>query len=172
MNHDSLLPIPTVIYLMGVSGSGKTTIGKALAARLQLPFYDGDDFHPEENVAKMAAGIPLQDDDRWSWLEAIRIFAKASIVEGASLVIACSALKEQYRVVLQEGLSSEQVRWVYLVGDYELIWSRMRARTNHFMPASLLQSQFDALEPPKDCLEVAVTRSVPEAVAQIVDSFL
>jgi gluconokinase len=138
--------LPSAILVMGVAGSGKTTAGERLALELGWPFRDADSFHPAVNVAKMSAGTPLTDDDRWPWLAAIA----AWIDEGRSLrqprVVSCSALKRSYRRILLDG--RPDVRLVYLKGDIELISARMGRRTGHFMPPSLLTSQFDALEPP------------------------
>jgi len=149
---------------MGVSGVGKTTIGEALAAALGWQFLDGDDFHPPENVAKMAAGVALQDADRWPWLE--RLNAEAQRIEGAgrSAVLACSALKASYRQRLTAGLRA--VRIVYLYGSFELIRRRLEERRHRYMPASLLQSQFDTLEPPRDAIAVDVSATPAQCVAE------
>lgn len=146
---------------MGVSGSGKSTVGKALALHLGIPFADGDDFHPSENVAKMAAGHPLDDDDRKDWLGAIHAYAKKQVQKGGA-VIACSALKQKYREQLMLGIDSS-VKWVYLQGDFELILQRMQARRGHFMPEALLQSQFDTLEEPARAIQVSI-RHAPELI--------
>ena len=125
---------------MGVSGSGKSTVGAALADRLGLPFVDGDALHPPANVEKMAAGIPLTDDDRWPWLELVG----RRLAEG-EVVVACSALKRSYRrAILAE---APDARFVHLTGSHELLDLRMQQRLDHFMPASLLESQLAALEP-------------------------
>jgi gluconokinase len=140
---DKLMPI---VILMGVSGCGKTAVGQILSQRLGCPFYDGDDFHPLQNVAKMAAGIPLTDDDRISWLAQLHELTAACLARGDTAVLACSALKRKYREQLRAGLDG--VFFVYLRGAYDLIWQRLRARQNHYMKAEMLQSQFDALEEP------------------------
>lgn len=134
------------LILMGVSGSGKTTIAKALAERLRRTFEDGDKFHPDSNVKKMSAGIPLTDEDRWPWLRAIasEIARKRAIDQ--SIIIACSALKRAYRDILVQG--HRDVRIVYLHGSKELIASRLKSRKGHFMPPKLLDSQFKTLEEP------------------------
>lgn len=150
-----------IVVVMGVSGCGKTTIGELLASRLAYPFLDADEFHPPENVAKMAAGTPLSDADRWPWLEALN----AKLIANQSAVLACSALKESYRNVLSKGLTD--CRFVHLRGSIELIRARMKERRHRYMPASLLESQFATLEPPADAIEVDIGLSAPECVAAI-----
>lgn len=157
------------IILMGVSGSGKTTLGKRLAARLGWPFYDGDDYHPPENVAKMAAGIPLTDEDRVSWLETLAELISQSLARGENGVLACSALKGKYREILRGG--SENVEFVFLRGSYDLVLERLKGRTGHFMKADLLSSQFAALEEPADALRLEINRSEDELVNEIIESF-
>ena len=155
-----------IVLMMGVCGSGKTTTGKALAASLGWPFFDGDDFHPESNVAKMAAGQPLTDADRWPWIERIAEAMREVLDRGGSAVFACSALKSTHRQRMQrEG----DVRVVFLDGDAATIGPRLAARTQHFMPASLLPSQFAALEVPGDALVVDIRDDVPTQVARIRD---
>lgn len=146
---------------MGVSGSGKSTIGEPLAARLGLPFLDADEFHPPANVAKMAAGTPLTDADRLPWLKLLNEKLRAL----PDAVLACSALKESYR----QSLSSDipDCRFVYLRGSIELIRSRLTDRKHRYMPASLLASQFATLEPPRDAIEVDIGRGVAECVDEI-----
>lgn len=153
---------------MGVSGSGKTTVGKALAADLGWPFYDADDFHPPENVAKMAQGIPLTDADRAPWLARLRDLIIGMLAEGRNGVLACSALKQGYRDQLR--VDPDQVRFVYLKGDYETIRWRMEARPDHYMHADMLRSQFDALEEPTDALTLAVDQPAEDIVRQIKDA--
>jgi gluconokinase len=145
-----------IVIIMGVSGCGKSTIGKPLAERLGYPFLDADEFHPPANVAKMAAGIPLTDADRQPWLELLN--AKLRVQDNA--VLACSALKESYRQTLTRGLAG--FRLVHLRGDIELIRARLAERTHRYMPASLLESQFATLEPPQDAIEVDIGQ-LPEA---------
>jgi gluconokinase len=131
--------------VMGVSGCGKSSIASALAARIGAGFTDGDDLHPPANIAKMAAGIPLQDTDRAPWLEAVgQHLAEAALPH----VIACSALKRKYRDAIRTG-AGDEVTFLHLAGSRELIAGRMAAREGHFMPATLLDSQFAALEPPE-----------------------
>lgn len=140
-----------IVVVMGVSGSGKTTLGQRLAARLGCAFIDADDHHPKENVAKMAAGVPLDDADRWPWLEALNTLLRA---QAHDVVLACSALKQAYRARLCEGITD--CRLVYLKGSIEQIRTRLAERQHRYMPASLLESQFAALEPPVDAIMVDV----------------
>lgn len=136
------------IIFMGVSGCGKTTIGKKTAAILGVPFYEGDDYHPEENVEKMSQGIPLTDEDRDGWLDTLSKLISEKLDAGESGVLSCSALKKKYRQKLR--VDPERVCFIYLKGSYDLIWSRMQVRTGHYMPADLLKSQFDDLEEPEN----------------------
>jgi len=153
---------------MGVSGSGKTSVGKALAARLGWHFYDGDDFHPPENIAKMAAGIPLDDHDRAPWLAALKQCIDASLAENQPGVLACSALKEKYRARLLRG--ARGVTLVYLQGSFDQIWPRIsaREREGHYMRSSMLQSQFETLEEPVGALTISVALTIEEIVDIIV----
>jgi carbohydrate kinase (thermoresistant glucokinase family) len=156
---------PLVVVVMGVSGSGKTTVGAMLAGRLRWAFAEGDEFHSAANVAKMRSGVPLTDDDRWPWLAAIAERIDAWRRERRSGVIACSALKRRYREILGGG--RPDVRFVYLRGSRELIGDRMAARQGHFMPSALLDSQFAALEEPGPAerpIVVAVGQP-PDAIA-------
>jgi carbohydrate kinase (thermoresistant glucokinase family) len=156
---------PTVIVLMGVAGSGKTTIGQKLAAALRWPFRDADEFHPAANIAKMASGTPLDDDDRRPWLAALRAFITATLSEGRSAVVTCSALRESYRAVLGDGLP--QVKFVHLAGNFDLISRRLAARTGHFMKPEMLASQFATLEAPQNALTIDVAQSPDAIVAEI-----
>jgi gluconokinase len=134
------------IIVMGVSGCGKTTVASRLAQRLQRQFVEADTFHPAANVEKMRAGIPLSDEDRRPWLDAIAAWIAAARAKGSPCIVACSALKRSYRVRLARGC--DDVRFVYLRGEFETIAARMAGRTGHYMPVSLLRSQFEALEEP------------------------
>ena len=133
------------VVVMGVAGCGKTSVGLALADGLGWPFLEGDSLHPAENIAKMSAGIPLQDEDRWGWLDVIAARIAQARDSGERLVVSCSALKRRYRERLAAG--GLRVLFVHLDGSRELILGRMALRTGHFMPVSLLDSQFAALEP-------------------------
>jgi len=155
------------VILMGVSGSGKTSVGEALAQALSWPFYDGDDFHSRKNVDKMAKGIPLDDEDRQPWLECLQDLIRENIEAGRSMVLACSALKARYRDVLKGGL--EGIKFVYLTGDFDLIYSRMHHRSEHYMKAEMLRSQFRDLEAPVDALTVLVNRPIEAIVDQIIE---
>ena len=140
-----------VVVLMGVAGSGKTTVGRRLAGELGWKFYDADDFHPPANVEKMSRGVPLTDDDRRPWLEALRGLVRDSLTRDESAVLACSALKESYR---QSLLADERARLVYLKGDYDTIFKRLTNRRGHYMKPGLLDSQFAALEEPAGVLHL------------------
>lgn len=153
-----------IIIIMGVSGSGKTTIGSLLAKELNIKFYDADDFHSESNKEKMSKEIALTDEDRIIWLNDLRGLIKTVSEENASGVLACSALKEAYRDMLQV---HDQVKFVYLKGTYQQIKSRLKARAGHYMPATLLQSQFDALEEPKDVLIIDIS-NISEIIIQMI----
>lgn len=144
----------TAVVLMGVSGSGKTTVGELLASSLGWSYFDADDFHPAANVAKMRSGIPLQDADRWPWLDAINDLLKQHTRRGEHVVLGCSALKQVYRDRIADQL--EDVVWVYLKGDFDLIRQRLAARKGHYMPASLLQSQFATLEEPQNAIVIDI----------------
>lgn len=152
-----------VIVLMGVSGSGKSTVGKVLAEKLGWPFVEGDDYHPAANVAKMRAGTPLTDADRKPWLAALRDRMDEALARGESVVLACSALKHAYQEYLERH-DPARIHYVYLEGSEEVIRERLAARTGHFMNPGLLHSQFEALEPPTDAVRIDV-RETPEAAA-------
>lgn len=150
---------------MGVSGSGKTTVGQALAQKPGWDFFDADDFHPPENIAKMAAGIPLNDSDRAPWLAALHDLLFSTLKAGRHPVLACSALKATYRAQLLEGVHGIAV--IYLKGSYDLIWSRMSTRERHYMKPGMLRSQFDALEEPKDAIVLDVNMLVKDMIDEI-----
>lgn len=157
------------IIVMGVSGCGKSTVGPLIAAKLGWPFEDGDAFHPAANVAKMSTGTPLTDDDRWPWLAAIAARVATARVQGSGVVIGCSALKRAYRDALRDG--HRDVRFVHLAGTMDLIGTRQAARQGHFMPASLMASQFATLEPPEGEAGV-VTVSVEAAPEMLAEAAL
>ena len=155
-----------VILIMGVSGSGKSTVGSALARTIQGHFYDADDFHPAAKIAKMRGGNPLTDEDRDAWLRALRSSIDAWLLENDTFVLACSALTERIRDLL--GADRDGVHLVYLNGSKELIGARMRDR-DHFMPTVLLDSQFALLEPPaRRALDLDVSQTPAELVTRIV----
>jgi len=150
-----------IVVVMGVSGSGKTTIGELLARRLGCEFIEGDDFHPPGNIAKMAAGTPLTDEDRRPWLDDLN----GKLMQKASAVVACSALKQSYRKTLAQGIP--RCTFVFLNGSVDLIRYRLEKRSHRYMPASLLESQLAALEPPQEAIEVDIGASIPDCVAAI-----
>ena len=153
-----------IIFITGVTGSGKTTVGRLLSEKTKLSFFDADNFHSTANVKKMKSGTPLTDEDRREWLENINKLAREqSKLNGA--IIACSALKENYRQILGNGVGN--VLWVLLQGEYSLIYERMVKRKGHFMPPELLQSQFDILEVPEYGLHVNV-KDPPEKIVETI----
>ena len=156
---------PRFFIVMGVSGSGKTSVGKTLADRLGWDFYDADNFHPLENIVKMTKGIPLDDSDRAPWLASLHDLIASSLQEDRPGVLACSALKEHYRRQLTNG--NEGVQIVYLKGSYDLIWSRMEKRTDHYMKPHMLKSQFEALEEPVTGWTTDISKSVDDIVTGI-----
>ena len=156
-----------IVVLMGVSGSGKSTIGAALAAALGWRLIDADDLHPPQNVARMAAGIPLTDDDRWPWLDRIVDALRRATAEGTNVVLACSALKQRYRDRLAQ---AGDVHFVHLRGDPQTISARLATRHHRYMPAALLESQFATLEAPGDAIDVDITMSVDAQVAAIIEA--
>ncbi len=153
------------LVVMGVSGCGKSSVGKALAARLSIPYFDGDDLHTPQAVAKMRDGVPLGDSDRWPWLDRVA----GVLRDRAPVIVGCSALKRVYRDRIRVGAGGP-VTFVYLSGSRELIASRMGARTGHYMPTSLLDSQFAALEPPDP--DEAITVDIALDLPDLVDAVL
>jgi len=155
------------VIIFGVSGAGKTTIGELLARQLGQHFYEADDFHSQANIEKMHRGIPLIDEDRWPWLERLRELIERSVAANESAVLACSALKRAYRECLRV---NNQVKFVFLRGDYALVEEQVRRRHGHFVNPALLQSQFDDLEEPKpdeDTLTIELGRTPRELVDEI-----
>ena len=161
--------LPTVIVVMGVSGCGKTTVAQLLAQRLGWRFAEADEFHSAANVEKMRAGIPLTDEDRAPWLAAIAQYIDYARASETPTVVTCSALKHRYRDVIVG--TRPDVALVYLKGDYETIAGRMAARAHHYMPVSLLQSQFDALEEPA-AEERPIAASIQDPPERIVERIL
>lgn len=166
-----MTPLPGVaaIVVMGVSGAGKSTVGRLIAARLDCPFRDADSFHPRANIEKMSRGEPLTDADRWPWLDAIAAWIAEHRAAGTTCVVTCSALKRVYRDIVTDKQRAD-VRLVYLKGGFDLIAARLAARTDHFMPPALLKSQFDTLEEPRGD-ERAITAEIdgtPEEIAEAV----
>jgi len=153
------------IIVMGVAGSGKTTVGKSLSKHLGWDFYDADDFHPPENIAKMTNGIPLNDVDRSPWLASLHTLIFSNLEQNRPAVLACSALKDSYRQQMLEGNDGTQI--VFLKGTYDQIWSRLSMRKDHYMKPQMLQSQFATLEEPTNALTVDVTKSIDDIVQEI-----
>lgn len=154
---------------MGVAGSGKSTLGKALAQTLDWDFFDADDFHSVENIAKMAAGIPLNDSDRAPWLAALNQRLLSTLAKDRHPVLACSALKDIYRQQLLDG--THCIAIIYLKGSYDIIWSRIAAREGHYMKPNMLQSQFDTLEEPADALVLDVSLPLDEMLGTILANY-
>ena len=154
-----------VIIIMGVTGSGKSTVGEQLAQDLDWPYYDADDFHPEANVQKMASGTPLTDEDRWPWVEALAVEIGRWLASDKGAILECSALKQSYRDVLVKG--REGVQLVHLHGSKDLIAHRLATRVHRYMPASLLDSQFATLEEPRDALGIDIAPEPPAIAATI-----
>ena len=152
---------------MGPAGSGKTTVGKLLAAQLSWEFADGDDFHPPANIEKMSRGIPLTDEDRLPWLRSIREAMLQWQAQGKSAVIACSALKRSYRDLLGIGPNANDIRLVYLKGSYDLLLERLHSRKGHYMKEQMLASQLADLEEPEDALTIEVSKSPEEIVSEV-----
>ncbi|MFP2908044.1 gluconokinase [Pyxidicoccus sp. 3LFB2] len=154
-----------VVIVMGVSGAGKTTVGRVLAESLGWRFVDADDLHPKDNIVKMAAGVPLSDEDRWPWLQVLREVVAEALERDEDLVLVCSALKTAYRELLE--VDPARMRWVYLDAPREVLARRLSNRHGHFMPPSLLDSQLATLEVPADALRVDVSPPPEEVVQRI-----
>ena len=164
-----MIQSPLVLIFMGVAGSGKTTVGKLFAEKAGARFYEGDDFHPPENIAKMRAAIPLTDVDREQWLEALRKIIVGALANSEFSVLTCSALKAKYRDTLAAG--DPRVQFVHLTGPSTLIEERLRNRRGHFMPPSLLASQLATLEAPADAPVFSCEKSPSEIVAELLHHF-
>ena len=154
---------------MGVSGSGKTTLGQALAQKLGWDFFDADDFHPPANIAKMASGIPLSDSDRAPWLAALHDQLSSTLKSNRHPILACSALKQKYRVQLLDNINGIEI--IYLKGSYDLIWSRMSTREGHYMRSEMLRSQFAALEDPENVFALDVSMTVKDMIDKIIAKY-
>ena len=155
-----------IAIVMGVSGSGKTTVGKLLAQSLNWDFSDADDFHPSANIEKMSLGIPLEDADRLPWLLQLQTTIDRWLLENKNVVLACSALKVSYREMLCR--KEQRIKIVYLKGDFELFAARLKNRENHYMKADLLSSQLDTLEEPEDAIIVDASQPLELIVLQII----
>jgi gluconokinase len=167
------VPGLTAIVVMGVSGAGKSTVGRVIAARLDCPFRDADSFHPPANIAKMASGTPLTDEDRWPWLRAIAAWIAEHRAAGTTGVVTCSALRRVYRDIATDKQRAD-VRLIYLKAEFDLIAARLAARKGHFMPPALLRSQFDALEEPaadEHAITVPIDATPEEIAARVIAQF-
>jgi carbohydrate kinase (thermoresistant glucokinase family) len=160
------------VVVMGVSGAGKSTVGRIVAEQLSCLFRDADSFHPQANIEKMSRGEPLTDADRWPWLQAIAAYIAEHRAAGTTCVVTCSALKRAYRDIVTNKQSND-VRLVHLKGDFDLIAARLAARKGHFMPPALLQSQFDALEEPaadEHAIAVSIDAAPEEIAGRVVNA--
>ena len=158
-----------VIFIMGVSGCGKTTIGKLLSNEMKIPFFDGDDYHSKKNITKMSSGKSLNDEDRFGWLKTLNVLAKKELKTN-SCIIVCSALKECYRSILEQGVQDNS-EWIFLEGSFQQITDRINKRKDHFMSSTLLQSQFDILEEPKDAIKINISLT-PISIIEVIKEVL
>jgi carbohydrate kinase (thermoresistant glucokinase family) len=165
MQADYINHPPQIIYIIGVSSCGKSTIGKLLSEKIQLPFFDADDFHSIENIEKMKSGHPLNDNDRQPWLKTMNNLANTQI-KNTGAIIACSGLKKHYRQTLRKGIKQD-CTFIYLKGDLAAIKNRMKQRAAHFMPIALLQAQFDDLEEPSSAISIDISLS-PEEIIEVI----
>ncbi len=163
-----LIHRPLVVIFMGVAGSGKTTVGTLFAKKAGATFYEGDEYHPPENIEKMRRGIPLTDADRAKWLQTLRGIITRSLAEGQFIVMTCSALKAAYRDLLRGG--DARVQFAYLTGPRAVLEERLKARRGHFMPPTLLDSQLATLEPPADALTFSCEKSPKEITAAVIQA--
>lgn len=154
-----------VLVIMGVSGSGKTSVGKLLCEKLGWKYFEGDEYHPKENIEKMSQGFPLNDDDRKPWLLKLRSLIEESLMQEKNIILTCSGLKESYRKILKV---NNDVKFIYLKGSYELIESRMKLRKDHFMKPGMLSSQFEALQEPTDAMVINIDQELNKIVGEIV----
>ena len=168
----SKTPLPPTLILMGVSGCGKTRVGELLAPLVNGVFEDADNFHTEAAKDKMRSGIPLTDEDRWPWYARLRARIEEMRGKTPCYILACSALKQVYRDKLADGEGQDLIRFVFMDGSFELINARLSLRKNHYMPASLLQSQFAALERPTDAVAVSIDQTPEAIVAEILSHFI
>lgn len=158
-----------IVVVMGVSGCGKTTVGRLLARRLEWEFHEGDEFHSAANIEKMSDGVPLTDEDRWPWLASIKDRIGRCVETGTDAVITCSALRQRYRSFLAEGVPD--IRFVYLRGDASTILARMQSRESHYMKSGMLDSQLASLEEPDEAIEADI-RNSPDGIVSFVESQL
>lgn len=156
-----------IIIIMGVCGSGKTTIGKLLSSKMNIPFYDGDDFHPQANIYKLKNNVPLKDKDRKPWLENLAILIK-EWSQSSGAILACSALKESYRKMLSK--DTDQIDWIYLSGNYDTIKNRLEQRKKHFMKSTMLQSQLETLEVPSYGIHINIEQNQEEIISEIIEN--
>jgi gluconokinase len=165
-----------VFIVMGVSGSGKTTVGKALSKRFGWKYYEGDEYHPAGNIEKMKRGIPLDDEDRLPWLQSLRKIIEEAANKNENIVIACSALKEAYREILRGHVpdlplsANNEVKFIYLKGSYNTIKERMEKRPDHFFKPEMLKSQFNTLEEPQDAIIIDISKPNQETISDVIES--
>jgi gluconokinase len=155
-----------IFIIMGVSGSGKSTVGKSVSKELGWKFYEGDEYHPAENVQKMKNGSPLNDEDRLPWLLSLRKIIEDAFEKKENIIISCSALKQAYRDILKV---NDEVKFIYLKGSYDLIKKRMEVRANHFFKPAMLKSQFETLEEPEAVIEIDISVATESTINEVVN---